>query len=343
MATVKVLCWNMEWMNDLFDEAGNFHPDLHRPQHASDTTVRTRRDHLSGVIEDLNPDVVVIVEGPNRETELQKFFDADVTGTWKAHLQSTSGSAQCIGCAVRTDTNVFDAQAPITMFDSSGLPAFKPFELVNENDGIVERYRFERFPLYVEIKTADQKTFRILGLHLKSKGIFDAFEWSKWWSVSDGNRKKILAQCSQVRQQFTDKYLTDPLTRDIPLIVCGDINDGPGLDASEKRLFGSGIERLMGNVWRPKLCLGNALFDSLSKTDQDKLRFENIYTTTFKDPIFNNVWHKEWIDHVLYSHIDKGWVRQATVHIKMSDGQFIWDRFKHASDHMPLSVMVSMA
>ncbi len=32
----------------------------------------------------------------------------------------------------------------------------------------------------------------------------------------------------------------------------GDINDGPGLDASEKRLYGSGIERLMGTVWTPE-------------------------------------------------------------------------------------------
>ena len=31
----------------------------------------------------------------------------------------------------------------------------------------------------------------------------------------------------------------------------GDINEGPGLDASEKRLYGSGIERLMGTVWTP--------------------------------------------------------------------------------------------
>ena len=34
-----------------------------------------------------------------------------------------------------------------------------------------------------------------------------------------------------------------------PLIVCGDIDDAPGLDASEKRLFGSGVERLVGAVW----------------------------------------------------------------------------------------------
>lgn len=39
MVSLKLLCWNMEWMNDLFDEAANFYPDLHRPQYAADTTV----------------------------------------------------------------------------------------------------------------------------------------------------------------------------------------------------------------------------------------------------------------------------------------------------------------
>ena len=196
MATIKVLCWNMEWMNDLFDEKGNFHPDSHKPVHSQDTTVKVRRNQLAGVIEDINPDVIIVVEGPNRSIELQNFFDADVTGSWKTHIQTTSGSSQCIGCAIRLDTGKFDPANPMQIIDTLNIAAFKPFDLVNEEDGITERYKFERFPAYVEIKTVDQKTFRILGLHLKSKGIFDAYEWSKFWSVSDGNRKKISGEAS---------------------------------------------------------------------------------------------------------------------------------------------------
>lgn len=342
MATLKLLNWNMEWMNDLFTTTGNFHPDTHKPQHTPDTTVKTRREHLSGVINDIKPDAVIIVEGPNTNNELKLFFDTDVDGNWTTILQTTSGSSQCIGCAVRTDTGKFNAANPVEQIDSSAMPAFQPFEFPNEQDGIIEKYKFERFPLYAQINTVDNKSFRVLGLHLKSKGIFDAYEWSKWWSVSDANRKKILAQCSQVRQQFTDVYLSAPLTKDIPLIVCGDINDGPGLDASEKRLFGSGIERLMGNVWRPQFCIGNALFDTLSDADKKKLNFEKIYTTTFKDPIFNYMWHKEWIDHILYSFTKPGWATNARVHIKMSDNQNIWEKFKYASDHMPVSVEINL-
>ena len=337
---MKLLLWNMEWMNDLFDGNGDFRPDGSTPQHSQGTTVRTRRNHLSSVIADLAPDIVVVVEGPNREKELKLFFDEDVAGTWEVRLQPTTGSAQCIGCAVRTDGGLFHAQSPVRVFDTREMPAFQPFELPNENDGIIEKYRFERSPLYVEIKTADSQVFRLMGLHLKSKGIFDAYEWSKWWAVADANRKKLLAQARQIRVGFLDKYLGDVDTQRIPIIVCGDINDGPGMDASEKRLFGSAVERLMGNVWRPFLCLGNALFDALPEKDQDNLRFEKIHTTSFKDPIFNNVWQKEWIDHILYSYNRPEWVKNAKVNIDMPDGQAIWKKYPHASDHYPVTVEI---
>jgi hypothetical protein len=157
-----------------------------------------------------------------------------------------------------------------------------------DDDGIDEQYRFERRPLYVEVSPQAGQPFRLLGLHLKSKGIFDAYEWSKWWQIADANRRKILAQASQLRLKFLDPYLTQVETATIPLIVCGDINDGPGLDASEKRLFGSGIERLMGTVWKPELCLRNALFEALKPKEKINLDFSAIVTASFQDPIFND-------------------------------------------------------
>ena len=48
----------------------------------------------------------------------------------------------------------------------------------------------------------------------------------------------------------------------------------------------------MGTVWRPELCLHNALFDSLKDKEQAELDFEAIATTSFQDPIFNFTWHR---------------------------------------------------
>jgi endonuclease/exonuclease/phosphatase family metal-dependent hydrolase len=344
MSTLKFVLWNMEWMNDLFgpnDQPAAFRPDDARPAHHKSATVRQRRDDLSGVLNELAPDVVVVVEGPNRTEELQLFFDEDVQGEWKTQVQPSKGQSQNLGIAVRIDQGKF-RETPFKYHDTNNIEAFGSFVADVDDDAIDEEYKFERRPLYVEIYPEDGKAFHVLGIHLKSKGIFSAYEWSKWWQVADANRRKLLAQATQLRLRFLDPYLSDAQTKDIPLIVCGDVNDGPGLDASEKRLFGSGIERLMGSMWKPDLCLGNALFDSLKEKDRANLNFGAIDTTRFKDPIFNDTWHNEWIDHILYSRCtDPVFVAQAQVHKKMSDERFIWEKYRHASDHYPISAVVT--
>ena len=256
-------------------------------------------------------------------------------------LQRSPGQLQNIGIAVRTDTGKF-LDPPFIFFDTNSDNRFGPFLIDTDNDDIKEQHKFERRPLYVEIAPVGGKRFRVLGLHLKSKGIFDALEWSRWWNKADANRKKILAEASEIRTKFIEPFLTEAATPGMPLIICGDINDGPGMDASEKRLFGSGVERLMGSVWKPNLCIGNALFDSLKPKDRDELDFSSLYTTSFKDPIFNGVYQHEWIDHVLYSKNQAGaWVGNAQIRTKMPDGSFIWNKYKHASDHFPVTAEVN--
>jgi endonuclease/exonuclease/phosphatase family metal-dependent hydrolase len=345
MSDLKLLVWNMEWMNDLFvpnDQPAAFRPDDEKTQHNSAATVKQRREHLAGVINELAPDMVVCVEGPNRNAELQLFFDhQDVQGDWTAVIQTSKGMSQNVGFAARTDTGKFN-NPPFKQFDTNNIPAFDPFDVDTDDDEILERYHFERRPLYVEVNPLGGKNFRVVGLHLKSKAIFKAYEWSKWWSIADANRRKILAQATRLRLNFLDPYLSEAQTSGIPLIVSGDINDGPGLDASEKRLFGSGVERLMGAIWKPHLCLRNALFDALAPKDQAGLLFEKIATTRYSDPIFNNVFHREWIDHVMYSDNQDGqWVSEGEVHEKMPDGKPVWAKYRFASDHYPITVKLT--
>jgi endonuclease/exonuclease/phosphatase family metal-dependent hydrolase len=332
-------------MNDLFTAGTTgpaaFRPDAEKPQHNTDTTVKTRREHLSGVLKDLAPDVVVVCEGPSRKEELKLFFDTDVPGTWQVDLQRSPAQSQNIGIAVRTDTGKFVTPF-LQLQDTVADKRFDPFLVDTDSDDVLEQHKFERRPLLASVSPAGGAAFTILGLHLKSKGIFDALEWSRWWDTADANRKKILAQCTQIRMKFLEPFLSAAATAAAPLIVCGDINDGPGLDASERRLFGSGIERLMGIIWRPQFCLGNALFDTLKQKDKEELDFSAIHTTSFKDPIFNGVYQKEWIDHILYSRNQPAaWVTGAQVHMTMPDGSAIYTKYKHASDHFPVSVDVT--
>ncbi|MBN1247409.1 MAG: hypothetical protein JXC32_07105 [Anaerolineae bacterium] len=344
MTPLRFVVWNVEWMNDLFgpnDAPPAFRPDDAAPFHMSSATVRKRRDDLSAVINDLAPDIVVLVEGPNRTSELELFFDQDVDGEWKVQVQHSRGQSQNIALAVRVDSGKFK-DPPFYYFDTANIGGFDPFLIDSDDDEILEEYHFERRPLYAEIRPLDGDNFRVLGLHLKSKGIFGAYEWSRWWQRADANRRKILAQATQLRLSFLDPYLTDDATRNIPLIVCGDINDGPGLDASEKRLFGSGVERLMGVIWRPELCLGNALFDVLKPREQEDLDFGSITTTSYKDAIFNNTWHRVWIDHILYSkNAPAPWVEDAFVYTETADGTPVWKAYPHASDHFAVVATVT--
>ena len=341
MATLKLLVWNMEWMNDLFAGNGLFKPDADKALHMPSATVKQRREAQSLVIEELNPDIIVVVEGPNASAEWQLFLDTDLPGTWQGYIQRSPGMSQCVGIAVRTDTGKF-AQPAFEAFDTLQLDPFKEWQMDLEDDGITEVYRFERSPLYAAITTADNKSFRVLGLHLKSKLVASALEWSRWWENADANRRKIFAQASRIRQQFLDAYLLDAGTRDVPIIVCGDINDGPGMDTSERKIMGSGVERLMGSVWFPKLTLANALFESLPANDQRRLRFDKIVTTTFADPIFNKTYHSEWIDHILYSTQLGQWVKDAEAHKTLPQGPVFRAPYKFASDHYPITATIEL-
>jgi endonuclease/exonuclease/phosphatase family metal-dependent hydrolase len=311
--------------------------------------VRERIDDIVGVINELGFDALVVVEGPNRVEELQYFFDnSPVQGNWSCVVQRSPRQSQCIGIAVRIDTGLW-SNNPVTQFDAldtaSGTikGASDPFDYDSDDDGLKEKHKFERRPLYVQLTMADNAQFRVVGLHLKSKGIFNAFEWSKWWRTADANRMRLLAQCHHFRDAFVEPYLSDPTTQNMPLIVCGDINDGPGFDTSEAKLNASGVETLMGDVWRADLTLGNALFDTLAADDQVARDFGDLATTRFKDPIFNKAYHNVWIDHIMYTrNAGAGWVMNGAIHRNMPSGQPIWREFSTASDHYPVSATVTI-
>lgn len=106
MPNLKFVLWNMEWLNDLFVKGSGpaqFRPDDEKSQN-SEGTIKQRRDDLSGVLRELNPDVVIVVEGPSLPEELQIFFDSIGQGTWATGLQVSPGQSQNIGVAIRTDT-----------------------------------------------------------------------------------------------------------------------------------------------------------------------------------------------------------------------------------------------
>lgn len=350
---MKLVVWNMEWLNDLVDsEAGALKPDDRNvrgpraPWKKEGPTVAERVALLREGLADLDPDILIVVEGPDRTTDLEILMASLSDADWAVYVQRSrypSGpdnprqntSTQCVGVALRTDRGVF-ADTPMTISDvedpAAGLihTATEPFFHDLGADKVPEWFRYERRPLWVTIHPSDGSDFNVMGLHLKSKGVFAAYEWSRWWQMADANRMRLLAQCRHIREAFLDPYLADPAS--LPLIVAGDINDGPGFDTSEMRLNASGVETLMGSVWKPDLSLGNALFDALNERDRARLDFSDVTTTRFADPIFNDTYHRVMIDHVLYSRRSANWVAPAEVPRETADGTAYWK----ISDHFPV-------
>jgi|GEM_PF-826210 len=352
MVKLKFVLWNMEWLNALFvadDQGPKFHNDdyvARRFKPGSNT--KQRKEAFSNVLAYLSPDVVVAVEGPSRQGELQLFFDSVAPGQWRTMLQGPG--SQSIGIAVRMDQGKFK-NVPLKDLGDAKLAgdAFQRFTEDIDDDGIEESYKFIRKPLYVEVSLESGKAFRVLGLHLKSKGIFEPQEWSKWWKKAEANRKKLVAEATHLRREFLDVYLQDPKTKDIPLIVCGDVNDGPGFDAAEQKLFKSGIEQLMGTVWRPELALRNAIFDALPEKHKREMKFTSFMTTAYDDQIFNTEKKiNAWIDHILYTdNYKKAWVTDACIYDVPLDAKKCKDKiedylkkYRHASDHAPVSVFL---
>ena len=124
-------------MNDLFvadSGPAAFRPDGAQSEHTG-ATIRQRRNDLAGVINDMAPDIMVLVEGPSRGEELQMFFDADVQGTWQTVLQPSKGGTQNIGLAVRTDLGRFKDRS-LQQFDTNEMEAFGAFLADTDDDEI---------------------------------------------------------------------------------------------------------------------------------------------------------------------------------------------------------------
>lgn len=79
----KLAVWNMEWLNDLVDsDAGRLKPDNQNvrgprpPRENQGPTVAERIVLLREGLADLDPDILLIVEGPDRAEDMEVLMAA---------------------------------------------------------------------------------------------------------------------------------------------------------------------------------------------------------------------------------------------------------------------------
>jgi endonuclease/exonuclease/phosphatase family metal-dependent hydrolase len=336
---LKFVVYNMEWMKDLFHKDGspkrNDDPDDEVRAHGE------RSAFLAEVVKAINPDILCIVEGPDTlkdgsktaSQQLEAWRDLHgLNGDYKAVHGFPSGGQQEL-CALFRKSKVNLVHDPER--NAKKNPFENPFLVDTIESLIKEQYKHYRPPFEVSVREPGQagaEKARIIVAHTKSKGIFDAVDWARFEQLSERNRRKLYAECYSIRERC-DQWLDDNPNQKI--IVCGDINDGFGLDYYERRFSRSAVEILMGDVWMPDKILKHVL-------PRPKLNKYGWYPSSsrFRDRITDDVFNV-LIDHILVS-------QNVTIHDAM-----VWNPYSTgapqevksmkkaltaASDHFPVSM-----
>lgn len=248
---LRLMAYNIEWFTKHFDADNEMIP-------GSEPVF----DAVAEVLTTVSPDLVGITEAPNTTTTtghrstvaaLENFAAAKGLRQRKAMIGYPSRGQQEIAVLFDPDT-VAVSHDPGGTPGAVGNPPFNAqFQIDSDADGIRELYNHYRPPLEARVQRADGGAdFWLMVVHAKSKGIFSAMDRVHFERASDRNRRKLFAECSSIRQRVDD-WLDD----DRPVVVLGDINDGPGFDFYEGRFGRSAVEIVMGDLFEPDRILRN--------------------------------------------------------------------------------------
>jgi len=283
---MRFATYNVEWFNALFDDDGALLED-------GEWSARydvTRRDQLAAlgiVFTALDADAILVVEAPDdsrhRQTvpALENFAAAVGIRARKALLGFANDTQQEI--ALLYDPDHLSARHDPVGTTHGAAPRFDDvFKIDLDIDATQDRVTFSKPPLELAIETASGGSLRMIGAHLKSKAPHGATSDDAAKRISIANRRKQLAQAIWLRRRITHH-----LEAGDPLIVLGDLNDGPGLDEFE-HLFGrSSVEIILGeDMFDPhaRRALGRR-FEAVPTTARFWMRHENRYLQALLDYI----------------------------------------------------------
>ncbi|MCR8827138.1 endonuclease/exonuclease/phosphatase family protein [Pseudosulfitobacter koreensis] len=250
---MRLATYNVEWFNALFDDDGTPMTD-DTPSARYGITCARQTGALGTVFTALDADAVMIIEAPdhNRRRDTVRALENF------AHLFDLRARRAVTGFVNDTQQEIallYDPDMLSATHDPVGHPTGKKgapdgprfdgtFRIDLDVDNTQDLIRFSKPPLELAMRShATDFAFRIIGAHLKSKAPHGATTRDQIMRHSIANRRKQLAQAIWLRARITDHLATGT-----PLIVMGDMNDGPGLDEYE-HLFGrSSVEILLGGA-----------------------------------------------------------------------------------------------
>ncbi len=248
---MRIATYNVEWFSYLFDKKGALYDD-NGWSGRHDVTRARQTAALGTVFQALDADAVMVIEAPDaghaqgNPAALANFaarFDLRAREVVMGFANHTKQ-----GIALMFDPEVIsarhDPQGKITgATGATGAPRFDMTLRIDlDVDATADRVVFSKPPLELAVQTQSGLRFRMIGAHLKSKAPHGARDEAHAMQIAIANRRKQLAQAIWLRARI-DSHLAD----DTPLMLLGDLNDGPGLDAFEELFGRSSVEILLGD------------------------------------------------------------------------------------------------
>lgn len=251
---MRFATYNVEWFASLFDDTDALYDDTGWSGRHNVTREQQTRA-LGRVFSALDADAVMVIEAP--DTGKQRSTVRALEG-FAARLNLRASQA-VMGFSNDTQQEIALLYDPATVTarhrpvgfqaETHGAPRFDGTLLIDlDIDAREDRVVFSKPPLELDIITKGGFTFHVIGAHLKSKAPFGATTPEEAMRLGIANRRKQLAQAIWLRRRV-DAHLC----ADAPLMVLGDLNDGPGLDEYE-HLFGrSSVEIVQGGEGEAQL------------------------------------------------------------------------------------------
>jgi len=241
---VRLATYNVEWFNSLFDTAGQIIGD-DSWSGRWDVTKGQQINALGAVFQSLDADAVMIIEAPDSSRHrdgvyaLEGFAQTYGLRANTALIGFVNDTQQEI--ALLYDPHVMTAQhAPHD--GGEAAPRFDAeFAMDLDIDAQPDPIVWSKPPLEVAITPHGGAPIQLIGVHAKSKAPHGARNDDEVMQISIKNRRKQLAQCIWLRRRV-DHHLA----QGTPLMVMGDFNDGPGLDAYEALFGRSSVEIVLG-------------------------------------------------------------------------------------------------
>ncbi len=240
---MRIATYNTEWFDALFDDSGALMEDGGWSARYNVTRAR-QIGALGHVFTALDADAVMVIEAPDTSRKrsttraLSAFaerFDLRLREVVTGFANDTQQEI-----ALLYDPDVMQvSHAPTGTPDAPRFDA--EFRIDLDIDATEDRVVFSKPPLELLVQTATGQSLRLIGAHLKSKAPHGAAGRDAVMRLAIANRRKQLAQAIWLRRRVDAL-----LDAGDPVIVLGDLNDGPGLDEYENLFGRSSVEIVLG-------------------------------------------------------------------------------------------------